>query len=54
MRVGVEKETAMSAGKVPSSGRPRALGIEDNRNVKQCRNWIHACAGEMMAKRQTR
>jgi hypothetical protein len=52
MRGGVETETAMSAGEGPSSGRPRAPGIEENRNAKQCRNWIRTRAGEMAAKRE--
>jgi hypothetical protein len=49
----VETKTTMSAGEGPSSGRPRAPGIEENRNAKQCRNWIHERAGEMAAKRET-
>jgi hypothetical protein len=52
-RGGVETKTTMSAGEGPSSGRPRAPGIEENRNTKRCRNWIRACAGEMEAKRET-
>jgi hypothetical protein len=28
-------------------------GIEENRNAKQCRNWIRARAGEIAAKRGT-
>jgi hypothetical protein len=52
-RVGVETETMMSAGEGPSSRQPRAPGIEENRNAKQCRNWIRARAGEMAAKRET-
>jgi hypothetical protein len=52
-RGGVETKTAMSAGEGPSSGRPRAPGIEENRNVKWCRNWIRARPGEMAAKRET-
>jgi hypothetical protein len=44
---GLETETTMSAGEGPSSGRPRAPGIEENRNVKRCRNWIRLCVGEM-------
>jgi hypothetical protein len=52
-RAGVETETTMSAGEGPSSGRPRALGIEENRNTKRCRNWIRARTGEMAAKRET-
>jgi hypothetical protein len=52
-RGGVETETTMSAGEGPSSGRPRAPGIEENRNTKRCRNWIRARAGEMAAKRET-
>jgi hypothetical protein len=39
---GVEIETTMSDGEGPSSGRPHTPGIKENRNVKQCRNWIHA------------
>jgi hypothetical protein len=49
-RGGVETETTMVAGEGPSSGRPRAPGIEENRNTKRCHNWIQACAGEMAAK----
>jgi hypothetical protein len=49
----MEIETTMSTGKGPSSGRPRAPGIEENRNTNQCRNWIRARAGEMVAKRET-
>jgi hypothetical protein len=49
----VEIETTMSTGEGPSSGRPRAPGIEENRNTKRCRNWIRARAGEMAAKRET-
>jgi hypothetical protein len=52
-RGGVETETTMSAGEGPSSRRPRATGIEKNRNAKRCRNWIRARAGEMAAKRET-
>jgi hypothetical protein len=52
-RGGVETETTMSAGEGPSSGRPHAPRIEENRNTKRCRNWIHARAGEMVAKRET-
>jgi hypothetical protein len=52
-RGGVEIETTMSVGEGPSSRRPRAPGIEENRNAKQCRNWIRARAGEMAAKRET-
>jgi hypothetical protein len=43
----------MSAGKGPSSGRPCAPGIEENRNTKRCRNWTRACVGEIAAKRET-
>jgi hypothetical protein len=43
----------MSTSEGPSSGRPRAPEIEENRNVKRCRNWIRARAGEMAAKRET-
>jgi hypothetical protein len=53
VRGGVETETTMSAGEGPSSGRPHALGIEENWNTKRCRNWIRAHAGEMVAKRDT-
>jgi hypothetical protein len=49
----VEIETMMSTGKGPSSGRPHALGIEENQNAKRCRNWIRARAGEMAANRET-
>jgi hypothetical protein len=49
----VETETTMSAGEGTSSGRPRAPGIEENRNAKRCRNWIRAHVGEMAAKRET-
>jgi hypothetical protein len=52
-RGGVETKTTMSAGEGPSSRRPHAPGIEDNRNAKRCRNWIRARAGEMAAKRET-
>jgi hypothetical protein len=52
-RGGVEKETTMSAGVGPSNRRPRAPGIEKNRNAKRCRNWICVCAGKMAAKRET-
>jgi hypothetical protein len=51
-RGGVETETTMSTGEGPSSGRPRAPEIEENRNAKRCRNWIRARAGEMAAKRE--
>jgi hypothetical protein len=53
MSGGVETERTMSAGKGTSSGRPRAPGIEENRNAKQCPNWIRARASEMAAKRET-
>jgi hypothetical protein len=49
----METETTMSAGEGPSSRRPRAPGIEENWNTKRCRNWIHARAGEMAARRET-
>jgi hypothetical protein len=52
-RGGVETETTMSAGEGPSSRRPLAPRIEENWNAKQCRNWIHVCAGEMAVKRET-
>jgi hypothetical protein len=48
---GVETETTMSAGEGPSSRRPRAPGIEENRNAKRCPNWIRVRAGEMATKR---
>jgi hypothetical protein len=48
----VEIETMMSVGEGPSSGQPRALGIEENRNAKRCHNWIRARAGEMATKRE--
>jgi hypothetical protein len=51
-RGGVETETTMSASEGPSSGRPRAPVIEENRNTKRCCNWILARAGEMAAKRE--
>jgi hypothetical protein len=50
-RGGVETETTMSVVEGPSSGRPRAPRIEENRN-KRCCNWIRARAGEMAAKRK--
>jgi hypothetical protein len=53
MRGGMETETTMSTGEGPSCGRPCAPGIEEKRNAKQCHNWIHAHAGEMVAKRET-
>jgi hypothetical protein len=53
VRRGMETETTMSVGEGPSSGRPRAPGIEENRNAKRCRNWIRARDGEMAAKRET-
>jgi hypothetical protein len=34
----MEIETTMSAGEGLSRGRTRALGIEENRNMKWCRN----------------
>jgi hypothetical protein len=49
----VETETTTSAGEGPSSGRPRAPGIEENQNAKRCHNWIRARVGEMVAKRET-
>jgi hypothetical protein len=49
----VETETTMSAGEGPSSRRPHTPGIEENRNAKRCRNWIRACDGKMVAKRET-
>jgi hypothetical protein len=53
MRGGMETETMMSASEGPSSGRPCAPGIEENRNEKRCRNWIRVHVGEMAAKRET-
>jgi hypothetical protein len=53
VRGGVETETTMSAGEGPSSGRPRAPGIEENRIAKRCHNWIRARVDEMAAKRET-
>jgi hypothetical protein len=53
MRGCVETETTMSIVEGPSSRRPRAPVIEENRNAKRCRNWIRARAGEMAAKRDT-
>jgi hypothetical protein len=53
VRGGVETETMMSASEGPSSRRPHASGIEENRNAKWCRNWIRTCAGEMAVKRET-
>jgi hypothetical protein len=53
VRVGVDTETTMSAGEGPSSGRPRAPGIEENRNTKRCHNWIRVRADKMAAKRET-
>jgi hypothetical protein len=35
-RGSVEIETMMSVGERPSSRRPRAPGIEENRNAKWC------------------
>jgi hypothetical protein len=52
VRGGVEIETTMSAGEGPSSGRPRAPEIEENRNAKRCRDWIRARAVEMATKRE--
>jgi hypothetical protein len=52
-RVGVETKMTLSAGEGPSSGRPCAPRIEENRNTKRCRNWIRTRAGEMAAKWET-
>jgi hypothetical protein len=52
-RGGVETKTTISASEGPSSGRPRAPGIEENQIAKRCRNWIRTRAGEMAAKRET-
>jgi hypothetical protein len=52
-RGGVEIQTTKSVGEGPSSGRPRAPGVEENQNVKRCHNWICAHAGEMAVKRET-
>jgi hypothetical protein len=49
----METVTTMSAGEGPSSGRPCAPGIEENRNAKRCRNYIRMRASEMAAKRET-
>jgi hypothetical protein len=48
----MEIERMMSTGEGPSSRRPRAPGIEENRNAKRCRNWIRARASEMIVKRE--
>jgi hypothetical protein len=53
VRGGMETETTMSAGEGPSSGRPHAPDIKENRNAKRCRNWTHTRAGEMATKRET-
>jgi hypothetical protein len=50
---GVETETTMSTSEGPSSRRPRAPEIEENRNAKRCLNWIRTRAGEMAVKRET-
>jgi hypothetical protein len=42
VRGSVETETTMSAGEQLSSGRHRAPWIEEKRNAKRRRNWIHA------------
>jgi hypothetical protein len=47
------RQKMMSVGKGPSSRRPRAPGIEENRNAKRCLNWIRAHAGKMAVKRET-
>jgi hypothetical protein len=52
VRGGVEIEMTMTVGEGPSSGLPRAPGIEENQNAKRCRNWICTRAGEMAAKRE--
>jgi hypothetical protein len=52
-RGGVETDTTMSADEGLGSGRPRAPGIEENRNAKRCRNWIRTRVGDMAAKRET-
>jgi hypothetical protein len=49
----MEIETTISVGKGPSNGRSHTHGIEENRNVKRCRNWIRTRAGEIAAKRET-
>jgi hypothetical protein len=49
----MEIETTISVGKGPSNGRSHTHGIEENRNVKRCRNWICTRAGEIAAKRET-
>jgi hypothetical protein len=48
----VELETTMSTGEGAGSGRPRTLGIEENRNAKRCCNWIRVCVGEMATKKE--
>jgi hypothetical protein len=53
MRGGMETETTMSVGEGPSSGRPHAPGIEENRNAKRCLNWIRTRAVDMAVKRET-
>jgi hypothetical protein len=53
VRGGVEAETMMSADEGPRSGRPRAPGIEENRNAKRCCNWIRVRAGKMATMRET-
>jgi hypothetical protein len=52
VRGGVDTEMTMSADEGPSSERPRAPEIEENRNAKRCRNWIRARAGKMAVKRE--
>jgi hypothetical protein len=53
VRVGVETEMTMSDGEGPSSGRPHAPGIEENRNAKRCCNWIRVHASKIAVKRET-
>jgi hypothetical protein len=52
MRGGMKTEMTMNAGEGPSSGRPRAPGIEENQNAKRCRNWICVHASKTAAKRE--
>ena len=44
-------DTTMSTGEGPSSGRPRAPCVEEEKpNAMRCRNWIRARAVEIAAK----
>jgi hypothetical protein len=53
MRGGVKTDTTMSVSEGPSSRRPHAPGIEENRNAKRCCNWIRMRAVDMAVKRET-